>query len=180
MIFTSLIPDYYTNQLMAVDWNYFYEKGFRFCFLDIDNTLEPDGSRVPSNRSKTILTEIRKGGLTPILFSNAKPERASQFASHLDPNLSYLGLAGKPLPGKLRRWVQEHQVGEDEILIVGDQILTDIWCGKLAGVRTFFSEPCGPENHSFVRLKRKIERWIRIWGGEPRQAQAAPLHPDNG
>jgi hypothetical protein len=45
-------------------------------------------------------------------------------------------------------------------VIIGDQVLSDIWAGKNAKITTILVKPISENDFFFVRAKRVVERFI--------------------
>ena len=45
----------------------------------------------------------------------------------------------------------------EDVVIIGDQLFTDIWCGSRAGIRSIFVERLSDDESAFIRFKRAIE-----------------------
>ena len=61
-MFKSFYPDCYMNSTYEIDFDAYYEKGYRGVIFDIDNTLVPHGAPA-DERSKKLLAEIENEDL---------------------------------------------------------------------------------------------------------------------
>ncbi len=52
---------------------------------------------------------------------------------------------------------------KDELVVVGDQIMTDVLGGNLAGIHTILVVPIVETDGFFTKFNRKIERRILKW-----------------
>jgi predicted HAD superfamily phosphohydrolase YqeG len=48
--------------------------------------------------------------------------------------------------------------GKKETAVIGDQLFTDILCGRLAGLVPILVEPMEPEPFLFFKMKRFLEK----------------------
>ena len=79
----------------------------------------------------------------------------------------------KPFKGPLVGLMKEKGWKPSEVLLVGDQIQTDVLCGNRAGIRVLLTEPLGTYeplwtkfNRLFDKPKRKkmfARHWIKEW-----------------
>ena len=166
------IPDYYTNDLLNVDWQVFRDMDIKHIFLDIDNTIEPQGTYQAGDRTKHITSAITEAGLGLSVLSNAGVERAEIFCAPLD--LTYLGQAAKPLTHKVTGHMKELGLEKNEVLIVGDQVFTDLWCARFLGAPMLFVESLGGKEEGFLAFKRKLEALLVKLGQDPSKARKAP------
>ena len=93
-----------------------------------------------------------------MVLSNNHEARVAPFAQGL--GLEYLSDAAKPLPGQVRKALQKMGVTHREAAIIGDQIFTDVLCGRLAGCLAILVEPMELENFGFFKVKRALEKGI--------------------
>ena len=56
--------------------------------------------------------------------------------------------------------IKEHGVTKDETALIGDQIFTDIWGGRRAGVTTFLVQPIKEVDTLFFKFKRYYEKKV--------------------
>lgn len=166
------IPEWYTENLHSTDWKAVKELGLKLVFLDIDNTLEPDGSYQPGPETIDLVREIQDNGLAVCVLSNAKPGRAAVFCEPLQ--VPYLGLAAKPFTHKLTAYLKEHGFKAENCLMIGDQVFTDLLCGKWSGCRTLMVKSLGGEESFYVKAKRILERLLVKLGLDPAKAPQIP------
>lgn len=166
------IPDYYTDDLLKVDWIQLRERGIRHVFLDVDNTLEEHGAKKAGRRTEEVCRSLEDAGLSFAILSNAKRERAEEFCAPF--NLPYVGQAAKPLTYQVKRYLKTHRLRPREVLLVGDQIFTDLWCARFLGAPALLVERLGGEEKGFLRFKRYLEKILCIFGQDPAKAETAP------
>ena len=68
--------------------------------------------------------------------------------------------ANKPFPEKYKEAMQIMKTDTDNTLFVGDQLFTDVWGAKKAGIRTFLVKPINPKEEIQIVLKRILERVV--------------------
>lgn len=151
-----LRPDSAARSVIDIDFPAFFKKGFRLILLDLDNTLSAHGSHLPDDFARQAIRLIREAGLTPALVSNAKKERALSFARALD--IPVVPLAGKPFACKIRALILRLGHTQQETLLIGDQIFTDVLAARNAGIYAVLVLPRFQEEAWNVRLKRWFER----------------------
>ena len=72
----------------------------------------------------------------------------------------YIFKAGKPAVGNYRKSMERLGVDKDHTLFVGDQLFTDVWGAKKAGIRTFLVKPIHPKEEIQIVLKRYLEKIV--------------------
>lgn len=124
--------------------------------LDVDNTLCLKKGKIILNGVKTWLEEMQKSGIKLIILSNAKRKRMEGIAKGFD--LPFVALGLKPLTVGYKRAAKRMGEKIKNCAIVGDQLLTDILGGNLAGCKTILVCPVELETSFGFKIKRGIER----------------------
>ena len=77
--------------------------------------------------------------------------------------LSFTSGAGKPRRGALRRVIQELDLPNDQIAMVGDRLFTDVLCGNRLGLYTVPVGLCG--RTAIPAPTIWCNGWSRVWLG---------------
>lgn len=128
-------------------------------FLDMDNTLSiPHTFKLlPNVLSK--INEIQQSGIKCIVISNNYRKNVEPLAKKLD--LPFVSFSMKPFGRGFIMAKRRVNEKSENILVVGDQIFTDIVGANLFGMKSILLEPITLEEPFNVRLKRKLESRIR-------------------
>lgn len=128
--------------------------------LDVDNTLAaPESMRLFDGVLDWINT-LKKANIKLVIISNNYRRRVEPFANSLD--LPFISFAMKPLPFKMARTIKKINSTKSEILLVGDQIFTDILGANLAHIKSVLLEPVVKKSEKItVSLRRYLEKPIR-------------------
>lgn len=150
-------PKEYRNSTYEINYEDFYEKGFRGIIFDIDNTLVPHG--MPADeRAIALMKRLKKIGYRVTMLSNNKEPRVKMFCDAVDA--PYIFKAGKPNPQNYRKAFVEMGTNEKNTLFVGDQIFTDVWGANKAGLHSILVKPIHPKEEIQIVLKRYLERIV--------------------
>ena len=134
-----LFPDEYVKSAFEIDYKDLYKQGYRGIIFDIDNTLV--GHNQPADRRAVHLIAVLKDiGFSINILSNNKEPRVKAFADQVGAD-DYLYLANKPLPKGYRRAMWRMGLKRHQMLVIGDQLFTDICGANLAGMHTILVEP---------------------------------------
>ena len=155
-----LRPNFIINQITDITVDFLKEQNIKALFLDVDNTLSV------AHADKTLregvlewLEEMKQGGISLMILSNAKKKRAEKFAKSI--GLDVVGLAAKPLPFGYLKAVKNLNESKRTTAVVGDQIFTDVFGGRLAGIKTILVTDITPEQTLSFKIRRKIEQKLR-------------------
>lgn len=152
-------PDEYRESAYDIDFKDFYERGYRGIIFDIDNTLVPHGAPADM-RSIALFERLHAIGYKTLLLSNNKEPRVKMFSDEV--NSQYIFKAGKPGVKNYRKAMEQMKTNESNTLFVGDQLFTDVWGAKKAGIRTILTKPIHPREEIQIVLKRRLE-WIVLF-----------------
>lgn len=159
----SFFPDAIVSSPDVIPFETLPEEGIRAVFLDLDNTLAVDGSHEADSYTKQLVARIREAGLSPVIVSNAAPERALAFASSVPADC--IPQAKKPSQDIIRAYITANNWQPHEILMVGDQLLTDVLCARRLGLRIILTKQRAKHEIVQIRLKRHIEKCLILLGG---------------
>ena len=152
-------PDAYVESAYAIDYEGFYQKGYRGIIFDIDNTLVPHGAPA-DDRAKELFSRLHGLGMKTALVSNNGEERVRPFAEKVES--IYLYKAGKPKKDGYEKAMQQMGTDTENTLFVGDQIFTDIFGGNRAGLDTVLTEPIDKStDEPQIVVKRWFEKPFR-------------------
>lgn len=150
-------PDEYLDSAYEIDYEDLYKKGYRGVIFDIDNTLVPHGAPADS-RSIALFERLRKLGFRTLLLSNNKEPRVKMFNDKVYSQ--YIYKAGKPSPRNYIKAMELMDTIPETTMFVGDQLFTDVWGAKKAGIRTWLVKPIHPKEEIQIVLKRRLERIV--------------------
>lgn len=153
-----LAPDYYYESVFLIPYDELYKKNIRGIIFDIDNTLTRFDEKQPSAKIVALLKKLEKMGFRLCLVTNNTNKRLVDFSE----NLTFPGIANaiKPLTRGLRYAMQTMGTSPSNTVIIGDQLLSDIWGGKNAKMLTILVKPISDKDFWFVKAKRIVERII--------------------
>ena len=153
----NLYPDERCHSAYEIDYRAWYEKGKRALVFDIDNTLVRHGAPADAH-AEALFRELHAIGFQTCLISNNKEERVRPFAEAV--GAAYLWKANKPAPRGYLEACRRMHVSPEEALFIGDQIFTDIWGARKAGITSILVDPIHPKEEIQIVLKRRLEFFV--------------------
>ena len=156
-MFQRFYPDEYVDSTYGIDFEELYAQGYRGIIFDIDNTLVPHGAPA-DERSIALFSRLKELGYRIMLLSNNKEPRVKMFNDAV--GAAYIFKAGKPAAVNYYRAMEQMHTDKENTLFVGDQLFTDIWGAKKAGIRTFLVKPIHPKEEIQIVLKRYLEKIV--------------------
>lgn len=141
----------------SIDFEKYYEKGYRGILFDIDNTLVEHGFPA-TERAEKLFGKLREMGFETCLISNNKEPRVKPFADAVKSR--YVCNAHKPSVKNYIRAMQLMGTDVKNSLFVGDQIFTDIYGANRAGMHTILVKPIHPKEEIQIVIKRRLEKIV--------------------
>lgn len=127
--------------------------------LDVDNTVSPPSSKEIYDGVREWLAEIKGMGIEVVICSNNFKKRVYPFAKSI--GLECVAMSLKPLPFGFVRAKRKLAVKPKNVLVVGDQIFTDILGARLARMKSVLLIPQSPDRGTTIKIRRRMEYPIR-------------------
>ncbi len=158
----KMIPTYFYKSVYDVDYKMLYENGIRLILTDLDNTLISYKETLPNDKLFELKKYIEDMGFEFILVSNSKKSRVDNFAKAY--NIPYVKFSMKPLKRGIKKAIKKVAKGKytkDQIVIFGDQIMTDIFGAGRCGIKSVLIEAIDKSTDiGPTRFNRKLERFF--------------------
>ena len=152
-----LYPKVYLDSTYEIDFEQYYQDGYRAIIFDIDNTLVPHGAPA-DQRAIALFKRLHALGYQTMMLSNNKEPRVKMFCDAVDAE--YIYKAGKPNAANYREAMKRMHTDEKNTLFVGDQIFTDVWGANKAGIYSILVKPIHPKEEIQIVLKRYLEKVV--------------------
>lgn len=159
------IPFAYASSLYEIDIEFFKRLKIKTILTDLDNTLDSYKVKSPSKEAIELVKKFKDHGITIIIVSNNYHHRVEPYASALGVKMTSMNM--KPFAFKIKKLLKEDNLKREETLLVGDQLLTDILAGNVAGLKTILVKPLTKEDQNFTKFrrifeKRKIKKLVKL------------------
>ncbi|KRK71867.1 YqeG family HAD IIIA-type phosphatase [Lacticaseibacillus nasuensis] len=153
-----ITPTYAVKAIYGLTPEQLRHHGVRAILTDLDNTLiawnNPDGT--PELRQW--LNRMHDAGIIVMVVSNNNADRVSRALAKLD--LPFVSRALKPLPVGINRAVRKLHLPKKAVVMVGDQLLTDVVASNVAGVRSILVQPLIETDAWNTRINRFFEHFL--------------------
>ena len=151
------VPDYYFDTVYDITPELLKKHGVKGIILDIDNTLVPYEIPEPTEENIAWLELMHKSGIRTAFVSNNHKERVVLYNKNLGCPAFYD--SGKPLKKACKRALDAMQLEAREAAIIGDQVFTDVLCGRNAGLKlAILVKPIKDKTNLFFKSKRFLEK----------------------
>lgn len=152
------MPKEFVTSIYEITPDKLKQLGVRGIITDLDNTLvewdRPDATEKLIEWLKT----IREAGIQVMIVSNNKELRVKAFADPLE--LPYIFNARKPMGNAFKRALKRLNMQHHEVVMVGDQMLTDVLGGNRLRIHTILVKPVALSDGFVTRFNRMVERRV--------------------
>ena len=156
-LFHTFYPDRREKSAYGIDYAALYKQGVRGLIFDIDNTLVPHGAPA-TEEAISLFSYLRDTGFATCLISNNQLPRVKPFADAVGS--AFLEDAHKPSKKGYLAACEKMGTEIRNTVFVGDQLFTDIWGAKRAGLSNILTDPIHPKEEIQIVFKRKLERIV--------------------
>lgn len=152
-------PYEHVDSVFSIDYRKLYDLGFRGIIFDIDNTLVHHG-KDSTPTVDALFRSIHQTGLKTVLLSNNGVDRIERFLRNIDS--PYISNADKPEPDNFRRAVELMGIREDQAVMIGDQIFTDILGANRCGIPSILVDFIHAPNETWIGVRRYVEKAVLL------------------
>lgn len=151
-------PTWMVKTIYSVSPVQLKKQGIRAVFSDLDNTLIAWNNPNGTPELKKWMKDLQEANIPLIVISNNSKERVAKATKNL--NLPFVSRSLKPLSFGINRARQKLGLKKDEVVMVGDQLMTDIVASNQAGVRSILVQPILDTDKWDTRINRYFERHV--------------------
>lgn len=152
------IPDMYCKSVYKIDYDKLKGKGIKCILFDLDNTLAPLSLKKPNKKIKDLFCNLKNMGFKIIIFSNSGKNRLKPFKNDLEVDCAYS--CRKPSRKKFDIILKDYKYSVSEVVIIGDNIITDVLGGNGVGITTILVNPISNKDRFITRIVRLYEKYI--------------------
>lgn len=156
-MFERFFPDRYVASTYVIDFEKLYQDGVRGLIFDIDNTLVGHGAPA-DERAIRLFERLKEIGFRCCLISNNQEKRVKMFNEPIQ--VDYVYNAHKPSVKNYKKAMQIMGTDRENTVFIGDQLFTDVWGAKRAGIPNILVKPLYPKEEIQIVLKRYLEKIV--------------------
>ena len=152
----KFIPDMYQKSIYHINYEKLSEDGIKCLLFDLDNTCVPFKDTEPNKKLMDLFEMLKDMGFRVIIFSNASKKRITPFKNGLNVDCS--ASSKKPNTNKLVKIMKMFKYDLSDVVLIGDQLYTDILCGNKVGIKTILVNPMSKDDLPFTKIFRGLEK----------------------
>ncbi|UXR37981.1 YqeG family HAD IIIA-type phosphatase [Staphylococcus simulans] len=154
-MFNFIFPNAYVDNVFMINYEKIQKLGFKALIFDIDSTLVPHGAETTAEVDQ-LFKHIHELGLKTLLLSNNSDERIKDFNRNIQT--LYIPMANKPNKANYLKAVKMLGVEKSEVLLIGDQMFTDVLGANLCGIQSILVKYLLHEGETKIGKKRRVEQ----------------------
>jgi len=150
------IPTMYKKNVREIPYHKLKKMGIKCLIFDLDNTLATIDEEC-SDELATWIQKLKEDFLVLIITNNTK-KRVASYKQKL--NVPIYSFALKPSIKTVSKISKEYSLKKDELCMIGDQLMTDIFLGKRFSIMTILVDPLAKKDLKITSFNRFVERII--------------------
>ncbi|HLG26836.1 YqeG family HAD IIIA-type phosphatase [Paenisporosarcina macmurdoensis] len=157
-MYKKFLPSEFVKSVFDISPERLLEKGIRGIITDLDNTLVEWDRPEATPKLVNWLKSMKDAGIQVTIVSNNNELRVKSFADPL--GIPFIYKARKPMGKAFVKALHTMDVKREEVVVIGDQLLTDVVGGNRIKLHTILVLPVAKSDGFFTRFNRLVERRI--------------------
>ena len=155
---SKFLPKMYQKSIYTVNYGNLLSNGIKCILFDLDNTLCPANVKMVDDKVVDHINMLKSMGFNLLIFSNSPSVRIKPIKNKL--GIDAICFARKPFKGSFKKVIKKYGLKPNQIAIIGDQLLTDVFGGNSVGFTTILIDPLSDYDGIFTLFNRFIEKSI--------------------
>ncbi|RKQ37855.1 YqeG family HAD IIIA-type phosphatase [Oceanobacillus halophilus] len=157
-MFSKFLPNEYVKSIFEIHPDDLKQRGIKGIITDLDNTLVAWDVKDATPEVIQWFKRMKEHDIQITIISNNNLNRVKVFSEPLD--IPFVYSARKPLRRAFKKVQKQMHLKKEEVVVIGDQVLTDVLGGNSAGLYTILVVPIVQTDGKITRINRRIERVI--------------------
>ena len=157
-MFSKYKPTWMLEAIYQITPEQLEKQGVKAILADLDNTLIAWDNPNGTEELRVWLATMAAAKIPVIVVSNNNHDRVAKALTAL--NLDFNARALKPIPRGINQALTRLNLPQEAVIMVGDQIMTDIKAANSAGVRSVLVKPVIATDSWKTQFNRLLERRI--------------------
>lgn len=149
----------HAKSIYEIDPKFFISNNVKTLLVDLDNTLDSYKLFHPTEKVYKLIELLHSNNIRVVIVSNNRGKRVKTYANDL--KLEYIANTQKPFAKKINKFVLENNLNKDEMMHVGDQMMTDVGAANRANIRVVLTDKIVKEDQLTTHFNRIIGRILR-------------------
>lgn len=156
--FNRFYPDYIFESVEKIPFEIIKNENIKLVIFDMDNTLV-DNKYTYTKGLKEWMENLKTQKIKLYILSNSPMGKiVKRIAKELGMN--YIYNANKPFQKGYKAIIEKSKVKKKHIMMIGDQLFTDVWGGNRIGIKTILVRPIDSTEAIITKVKRPFEKIV--------------------
>lgn len=157
----KFLPNEHVKSIFEITPAQLKKRGIKGVITDLDNTLVEWDRPIATPEVIKWFEEMHENGISVTIVSNNNESRVKSFS---EPHqIPYIHRARKPFTSAFYDALQTMNLKKEDVVVIGDQLLTDILGGNRSGFYTILVVPVAQTDGLATKFNRFVERRILNW-----------------
>ena len=157
-MYERFVPDMYTKSIYTVNYKLLKNNKVKCLIFDLNNTIAPLTLKEPNKKIIELFEELKDMKFKIYIVSNSTKKRVEPFKDKLGVDSSYLSM--KPCLKKYKKIFNINKYKDNEIAVIGDELISDIWPANRMNFISIFVNPMGKKEYVSTKIGRYFESII--------------------
>ena len=157
-MFDKFVPDIYTKSIYTINYKQLKKNNVKCLIFDLNNTIAPLTLKKPNKKLIDLFEELKDMKFKIYIVSNSVKKRVEPFKENLCVDSSYLSM--KPSIRKFKKIYKINKFKDNEIAVIGDELISDIWTANRMNFLSILVNPIGTKEFVSTKIGRVFENYI--------------------
>ncbi|RLK62924.1 YqeG family HAD IIIA-type phosphatase [Atopobacter sp. AH10] len=155
-----LTPTWMVTSIYRITPDQLKREGIQAILTDLDNTLVEWHTKEASEQLLNWVRLMKESGIKVVVVSNNSGGRVKKITDEMQ--VPFISRAKKPSRRGILRALDLLDLKKEQVVMVGDQLLTDVLSGNRSGVRTIWVKQMSESDEWKTWANRMIERQLVV------------------
>ena len=157
-MYEKFVPDIYTKSIYTVNYKLLKNNKVKCLIFDLNNTIAPLTLKEPNKKLIELFEKLKDMNFKMYIVSNSSKKRVEPFKDKLGVDSSYLSM--KPSLKKYKKIFNINIFKDNQIAVIGDELIADIWPANRMNFISIFVNPMGKKEYVSTKIGRYFESKI--------------------
>lgn len=152
-------PSIYLRSIKEINVNQLKRQGIKLFIADLDNTLVPHYTRLPSKEVFELIKKVKEAGMEFVIMSNNIRSRVEMFGKKA--KVEWYASSKKPFKFAAKKIMNKYShILPSEVIMIGDQIILDILVANRMKWESILVQPLVSTNYKFNGFNDFLENRV--------------------
>ncbi|SDH46619.1 hypothetical protein SAMN05192534_10612 [Alteribacillus persepolensis] len=152
------MPNEYLPSVFDLNLDHLQKRNIKGIITDLDNTLVEWNRPEATPELLDWMYFVKQQGFQVTIVSNNNKARVSAFCE--PTGIKFIHSAKKPMAKAFNKACKQMGLRKSEVVVIGDQVMTDVFGGNRAGFYTILVVPVAESDGAWTKINRKVERRV--------------------